>query len=138
MIKIIPFKKEHLDCMEMREHERGFVVEDEMAAFEGCAFTGIIEGRIISCGGLLLEKGGNAYLWQIPSVYVHDVKLSYCKYIRKWIDDVSKEFCLNRLESLCVDDELHNRWMGFLGFQKEGVKRRFYNGQDYAMFGRLV
>ncbi|UOF77745.1 putative acetyltransferase [Caudoviricetes sp.] len=138
MIKIIPFKVEHLECMEMREHEKGLIGNENMKAFEGVAFTGLIDGRIISCGGVVIEKWGNAYVWQVPSVYVNDVKMSYCKYIRKWLDDVASEYALNRFETTCVNDDLHNRWMKFLGFEVEGIKKKYINGQDYVMFGKVM
>lgn len=138
MIKIIPFKKEHLECMDIRVHERDFVEIEDMSMFEGCAITGIIEGRIISCGGLLLEKHGCAYVWQVPSIYVRYVQKSYCRYIKEWLDSRIKEYMLHRLESVCVDDDLHNRWMSFLGFEKEGIKKSYYNGQNFAMFGRVI
>ncbi len=138
MIKIIPFKVEHLDCMEMREHEQGLIGSEDMKAFEGLSFTGLIDGRIISCGGVVIEKWGNAYVWQVPSVYVKDVKVSYCKYIRKWLDDIAQEYALNRFETTCVNDGLHNRWMKFLGFEVEGIKKKYINGQDYVMFAKVM
>lgn len=138
MIKLIPFKKEHIECMEVREHEKHLLDGELLTIFEqGLAFTGMIDGRLISCGGLLLKPFGNADIWQIPSVYVKDVKLSYCKVIRKWIEEQAQELALNRLETISLDDGLHDRWMRFIGFEKEGVKRRYIKGKDYAMWGRL-
>jgi len=138
MIKIVPFKKEHIDCMDVREHEKYLIDMELLAIFEtGLAFTGIIDGKVISCGGLLLKSFGNADIWQIPSVYVKDVKVSYCKVIRKWIEEQAQELALNRLETISLDDGLHDRWMRFIGFEKEGVKRRYINGKDYAMWSRI-
>lgn len=138
MIKIIPFKVEHLECMDMREHERAIIGSEDMKSFEGLSFTGILDGRIISCGGVIIDNWNNGYVWQVPSVYVKDVKLSYCKYIRKWLDDIAKDFSLNRYETVCLNDDLHNRWMRFLGFEREGVKKSYINGVDYAMFGKVM
>jgi hypothetical protein len=138
MIKIVPFKKEHIDCMEVREHEKYLIDSEILEMFEsGMAYTGIYDGRIISCGGLLLKPYGNADIWQIPSIYIKDVRLSYCKIITKWIKEQAHDLALNRMETISLDDGLHNRWMRFLGFEKEGVKRRLINGKDYAMWGRV-
>jgi hypothetical protein len=55
IVKIIPFKKEHAECMDIREHEKFLISEDLLENLEkGIAFTGIIDGRIISCGGINL------------------------------------------------------------------------------------
>jgi hypothetical protein len=138
MIRLVPFKKEHIDCMDVREHEKYLIDKELLAIFEtGLAFTGVKEGKIISCGGLLVKAFGNADVWQIPSIYVSDVKLSYCKVIKNWLNEQAKELSLSRMETISLDDGLHDRWMSFVGFEKEGVKRRYINGKDYAMWGRL-
>ena len=137
-MKIIPFKKEHLECMDMRDHEKDFVDIEDMSVFEGCAITGILDGRIISCGGMLIEKYGCAYVWQVPSIYVSSVQKSYCRVVKEWLDSKIEEYMIHRLESVCLNDDLHNRWMLFLGFEKEGIKKSYYNGQDFAMFGRVI
>ena len=103
----------------------------------GIAITGIIDGRIISCGGINLGYFGNADIWQMPSIYVKDYTVVYGKYIRRWINETRKKYALHRLETTCLDDELHNRWMKFLGFEQEGKKRKWINGQDYIMWARL-
>ena len=138
IVKIIPFKKEHAECMDIREHERFLISEDLLSNLEkGIAFTGIIDGRIISCWGINLGYFGNADIWQMPSIYVKDHTIVYGKYVRRWINDIRKQYALHRLETTCLDDELHNRWMKFLGFEQEGKKRKWINGQDYIMWARL-
>lgn len=137
-VKLVPFKKEHLDCMDMRAHEASIIRSDLIEGLEqGACVTGMYDGRIITCGGIIPTSFGNADIWQIPSVYVKDVKIVYCKYIRNWIDKTVNDLALRRLETLCLDDELHTRWMSFLGFQREGIKRQWVEGQDYALWARL-
>lgn len=137
-IKTIPFKKEHVEVMDVRAHELRLLNDGLLDYLQsGVAFTGIVDGRIISCGGLNMLGYNNADLWQIPSVYVDTMTIAYAKYIRKWVLDMKRKFQLDRMETLCVDDSLHDRWMKFLGFEREGVKRRYIEGQDYALWGRI-
>jgi hypothetical protein len=138
MYRIIPFRKEHLACMEIREHESHLISDETLEGLEhSVAITGIVDGRIISCGGIIPYHHGNAEIWQIPSIYVQSVTLEYARFVRKWIEEQQRLFCLHRMETLCLDDELHNRWMRFLGFQKEGTKRKWVNDMDYCLWGRL-
>ena len=124
--------------MEIRQHEAQFLNEGLLDYLQsGVAFTGVADGRVISCGGLNIMGHDNADVWQIPSIYVDSVSISYARYVRKWVQDMKEAFALNRMETLCVDDGLHKRWMRFLGFQQEGVKRNYIDGQDYVLWGRI-
>lgn len=137
MYKIVPFKKEHLDCMEVRSHEDYILKTGVINSLEdGVAFTGIIDGRIIACGGVVPYKHGVGELWQIPSIYVADHALVYARYIKEWVEEMKEVFGLHRMETLCQTDELHSKWMKFIGFESEGVKKKFFDGQDYEMWGK--
>lgn len=139
LTKLIPFKKEHLECMDIREHEQVLLSNAaHLEALENSiAKTGIIEGRIIACGGILPFMNGNGELWLIPSIYVADHKLTFLKVIKAWIDEVAENLALRRMQSNCIDDGLHCSWMAHLGFQREGTLRNYFNGKDYAVWGRL-
>lgn len=137
-VRLIKFRKEHLDCVDMREHERSVIRDDLIDGLEsGACVTGLYNGRIITCGGICPTNYGNADIWQIPSIYVNDVNITYCKYIKKWIKKTVEELSLRRLETICLNDDLHDRWMSFLGFSKEGIKRKWVLERDYALWARL-
>lgn len=114
----MPFKKEHLEIMEMRDHERELLSQlDRLEAGEALektiSFTGLVDGRIISCGGVMASDGNVGILWQIPSIYVKDVTIKYARFIRRWIEDLG----FKKLITSCLNDNLHARWMTFLGFK---------------------
>ncbi len=136
-LRFVPFKAAHLEVMEMRGHELALLEQEGLGEIEGLAITGVSDGRIISCGGIILQPFGNAYIWQIPSIYVKTITMEYAKFIRHWLMEQADELKLNRMETLCLDDDLHNRWMNFLGFEKEGVKKRWCHGKDYVLWARL-
>jgi hypothetical protein len=126
--------------MDIREHERHLLSLEGYAEgmqARSIACTGIVDGRIVCCGGVIPYQNGNADIWLIPSVYVSTVKMTFTKELKKWLFGVRDDLCLNRMQSYCLDDELHNRWMRFLGFEREGLARKYHQGKDYALFGRI-
>ena len=125
--------------MDIREHEQVLLsnVTHLDALENSIAKTGIIDGKIIACGGVLPFFNGNGELWLIPSIYVKDYRVTFVKVIKEWIEDVAHNLALRRLQSNCIDDELHGSWMAHMGFQREGTLRKYHDGMDYAVWGRL-
>lgn len=139
-VTIIPFKAEHLEVMNMRDHEKSLCSDKAtMRAIESSSIccTGIIDGRVICCGGVSPSLNGNGNIWLVPSVYLQDYTVVFVRSLRKWLFQVREDLALTRMETECMDDDLHNAWMKSLGFTKEGTKRKYYNGKDYNMWGRL-
>lgn len=137
MYKVIHFSPEHLDCMQMREHEAKLCEDREGVAElakRSVAKTALLDGRIICCWGHVDTYHGTAELWLIPSVYLPKMPLSFYKGVKSHLDAIADGF--NRVQTHCIHDNLHNRWMKFLGFTKEGVLKKFWHGADYAVWGR--
>lgn len=137
---LITFKKEHIDCMVMREHEKLLnITLEELKVLEetSIAVTGIDDGRIIACGGVIVNRFGSGDIWLIPSIYCKDYSMMFLRNVKKWLIQVQKDLGLSRLQTHTIDDELHAKWMMFLEFEKEGVMRKSFNGLDYAMWGKL-
>ena len=138
---LIPFKKEHLEIINMREHERDVVNlsanTGEILEQSTVARTGVIDGRVIACGGVVKNLFGNGEVWLIPSVYLPEHRVTYLRLVLDWLDDVSKAFEIKRMQTACLDDDLHNAYMVYLGFAKEGQMKQYALGKDYCMWGRL-
>jgi RimJ/RimL family protein N-acetyltransferase len=140
MASLIPFRKEHLEIMELGDREAALLsVEGSGEALENSsvAVTGIIDGRVICCGGVVVNRYGAGEVWLLPSKRLKDHKFEACKAIKQWLDGVALEAGLHRLQTHCVDDDFHAAWMTFLGFEKEGVLRQYIKGTDYAIWGKL-
>ena len=44
----------------------------------------------------------------------------------------------HRIQIQAMDDDLHNRWLKFLGFELEGVFKKYdAQGNDYKMWARV-
>lgn len=138
-VKIHKFKKEHIEIMDVREHEKRLLETfGDLSALEGdFSFTGTYKGVVVSCGGLIYMNDCSASLWQIPSVYVDDVSFVYAKTVKNWIESLASEQGIKRMETVTLTDKLHERWMKFLGFEIEGLKRKAFFDNDYLMWGRL-
>ena len=138
---LIPFKKEHLEVMDMRSHERDVLALDvDMGAIleqSTVARTGVIDGRVIACGGLSKNVYGVGDVWLVPSIYVSDYSLTFLRFVKDWLKDASQAYGITRLQTASPNDELHNKYMLFLGFEKEGEMRQYALGKDYAMWGLL-
>lgn len=138
---LIPFKKEHLEVMEIRQHERDLLALSEhfptILENSTSAITGMINGRIICCGGLSITIFGSAEIWLIPSMFVIDHKIEFLKGVNEWLETMREKYNIKRMQTVAVDDKLHNNYMLFLGFEKEGVMRQYALGKDYCAWGKL-
>lgn len=126
--------------MDIREHERALLSMGEYVQElhrKSIAVTGIVDGRIICCGGIVPYANGNSDIWLIPSIHVDKVKFNFVRELRGWLFGMRESLALNRMQSFCIEDELHTRWMRFLGFEKEGVMRKYNNGLDYGVWGKI-
>lgn len=137
---LIPFKKEHLDIMQLRGHEQEVL---ELSPHTGAILeqstisrTGIIDGRIIACGGVSKTLYGSGELWLIPSIYLPEHGTTYLRFVLDWLGDVACAFSMKRMQTACLDDDLHNKYMEFLGFEKEGKMKRYALDKDYCLWGR--
>lgn len=136
MFRIVPFKVEHLECMDMRTHEKNLLQDSKavhLLAQASCAETMIEDGRIIGCGGYVPVNGqSKAIVWLIPSIYTQQAKPDALRYVFCWVKNISKHFAV--LETYSVEDDLHNKWMKYLGFTKENVIKQYYNNVDYGLW----
>jgi len=106
--------------MDLREHEASLLSDDHNATLEASsvACTGMADGRIVCCGGVTPFGNGKANIWLIPSIYVEEYKTVFARHLVRWLMGVREDLALNRMQSACIADELHDSWMTFLGFEK--------------------
>lgn len=134
-VKIDALRKEEQDLLRSLPDYRQALLE---TAQRGPAWTIFSNGKFVSCGGVVSMNQHLAEVWQLPSQVVRDHMVSYGKFYSNFLDRIVTRFEWRRYQTVCVNDELHVRWMTFLKFEKEGVLRGYGSaGEDYAMFGRL-
>lgn len=121
LIEIVDFEVEHLHNMDMRRYESQFKEEYEVLKEMSleCS-TAIVDGNIVCCWGIF-EDG---YFWQIPSMHVKDMCFVYSRRALKIIKDMVKSH--KSVYTICRFDELHDRWMKFIGFEAKGSPMEGY------------
>lgn len=139
MIATVPFKKEHLEIMAIRNHEDRLLQNaNTLACLEGSiSFTAVRDGRIVCCYGIVPYLRDLADIWLLPSVYAEEHAVEMARESKRFLSEMQKDLGIRRMETICLDDDLHNRWMTFLGFEKEGTKRQYIGSMDYNMWGRV-
>jgi len=145
-VSVVPFKAEHVELLSLRELERETLVRfggvsDYAKVLDGAskvAGTFMCDGRVITCAGFLELWSGVAEVWQLPSSYIAERPLLYARTIKRYLEQITDTFGYRRLQTTAVVDDLHSRWMTWLGFQKEGTLRNYDNlGRDYNQYARL-
>lgn len=141
---IIPFKVEHVEVMDVREYELQTTfqlpnIQTGLKIFEQSKTAGTIfyDGRVIAIMGLQELWPGVCELWVLPSKYLREYAIPFSRSIKKAIN--SGILCAyHRVQIQALDDDLHNRWLKFLGFEKEGTLRKYDKfGNNYNMWSRV-
>lgn len=142
-MKVIPFNREHLNLLDARLYEREYVipylVDAYLTAVERLPhnYSLIADGRIITCLGCLPLWDGVWQIWQLPSIYVKDYVRDYCRTVSGILETGAKAEKVWRAQTTAPSDELHDRWMEFLGFECEGVMKEYSRiRQDHKMWAR--
>jgi len=100
------------------------------------------ENKPIAIMSAMLIHKGVACVHIVPSMEAHSSKrksfISAVIALRGEFENIAREYNIRRVETLTIDDEKHNRWMGRMGFLYEGTKKMYgLNGEDYNMWSRL-
>lgn len=140
MLKFKKFEKEDLNNIETNFH----FPESSKAAMmkESClsAYTAMQESRVFMIGGVygLWDKVGEA--WFMMSKYAYDMPISAAKYSSLLLDHVQEENDLQRIQaSVHADDKQAIRYVEWLGFENEGLMKKFGpDGSDYYRFARVA
>jgi RimJ/RimL family protein N-acetyltransferase len=144
-LKQIIFKPEHLEVADIRPLESNGILNlpETQTRLEklsqiGDATTLIYDGRIIGFTGFLEIWPGVAEIWLIPTIYIQTASLTVARLLKNYVKVLAKTFKLHRLQTVAPDDELHNRWMSWLGFQEEGLLRQYSQFKmDYKQWARV-
>ncbi len=142
--KVLQTEPSHFKLLEAREHEQQYYLnemsEDMLRIMcESCHMrTYFIDGRIITIGGLSNIHGDTWEIWQFPSIYVEEYAVQYAAAVKEYVEAFAEIKDIKRLQSPCPDDPLHTRWMEFLGFEKEGVLRKYCGDKDHIMWAKIM
>lgn len=137
---VVPFEPEHLDEIMLQPSQA-----DVFSYFDatygralkatGPCFTGVKDGRILGCAGVVKQWENRAVAWSLLAGDIGNDFISIHKAVSRFLDMC--EF--NRVEAYVdADFEQGHRWIRMLGFTPEGRMRQFNpNGSDAVMYARL-
>lgn len=139
------FKPDHIEVAQVRSHEKDGLLDvpdlkARLTALEqiGDATTLVYDGRIVGFSGFLEMWPGVCEVWLIPTVYIHTAALPVARTLKGYVRSLSDTFKFHRMQTNAPDDELHNRWMKYLGFECEGVLTQYSQSKiNYKMWARI-
>ncbi len=136
-----PFMAVDIENIELREHECEIEVR-RMAArdWTPAASTLVHDGNIVAIIGYYVLWDGVIEVFVIPSRHLHTCAFQYVRYMKRMVDRLATDDCtLHRIQTRSLADDCTDKWMKLLGFEKEGVLKRFTSNQkDYNMWARLT
>ena len=104
--------------------ETSFTLEDNGEVLGCFAFLQLYEKRGVVCS-FISRNAGRAMLKMV-------------KQFRKMLDDGMERIGIERVEMQVLSGFEHGeRFAQMLGFECEGVMRKYYKGKDYKLFARV-
>ena len=109
--------------------------DDYAKSLEGNSFSGVVDNNVIACGGIMDIWQGRGVAWMLLSSNISKWFLKIDRAIRVQIAQSD----LQRLEAYCYCDHLEGkRWLELLGFQQEGIMKKFTpDGKDHYLYARV-
>lgn len=106
----------------------------EKIAEGGPGWTAIADGKIIGCAGFREEWTGRSSCWATLSDHAGKHMTALTRAVRKALNDHPAE----RIETTVLDGfEPGLRWVRMLGFEEEGLRKRYCRGEDHRAFALL-
>mgnify|MGYP005628823627 FL=1 len=139
MLKVRPYREEDvynidLDYQFGEESRKGLLGHRNIVAF-----TLEDSGTILAVGGVHVMWFGAGEGWVLVSPECLDVPASFARYTRRAFDGILQETQLRRVQaSIHVDDNRAYRFARWLGFEDEGLMRKYgVDGDDYFRMARV-
>ena len=105
---------------------------------KGPAYTGLADGEIVACGGILPLWKGVGEAWVISSELVPKYPLFFHRTISWMLDHLIEKMKLVRVQTTVHSKhERSIKWVERMGFVNEGLMRKYIAGEDYIRFARV-
>lgn len=142
---VAPFQMAHLDLFEMRHSELTRLDADpksleKMVALANFGVGGTMfhDGRVLAIIGYFELWPGVMEVWAFPSVYVEQYAMIYLRTVKRYVNQILETHSVHRLQTTSLADDVHDRWMMFLGFTCEGTMvKHSVDKRDYRMWARI-
>tara|TARA_R100000306_G_C4354253_1_gene131798 strand:+ start:582 stop:1016 length:435 start_codon:yes stop_codon:yes gene_type:complete len=104
------------------------------------AYTGLREGKVVACAGIMPLWNGVADLWMYLGKETFTDKRLACKVIKYYLDDIIKRHDIHRFQAVVKADYCKGiRFAEFFGFKAEGIMKAFGpNKEDFIRYARVL
>ena len=144
-VKVIPFDVEHIKLMDIREHELfGILSLDSMVSrlkalqSLGEGGTLIYQGVILGALGFYEMWPGVCEVWVIPSIHIPKYSKIFAKKVKTYLQMLQKVKQFHRIQVIALDNNQHERWLQWLGFESEGVLLKYsMKKQNYKIWSKV-
>jgi len=139
---LIPFKVGHIAGIDLEEKAAETVARPEMAAaLDWLERTGngktiaSANGRImLGVMGLVPLIEGVCEVFVVASKDQKQHPATFARTVKKELLELRPKF--RRIQAIAKNDAFHDRWLFWLGFEKEGILKKYdFDGSDMAMWG---
>ncbi len=137
-IKGIPFRAEHFEVLEMRQHEREILNIQELAKaiLHGHANTYIIGPDVLCIAGYVQKWEGVLEVYIVPSKHINKYALAFQRLVKETLDRWLIDN--HRLQTASISNVDSDRWMESLGFKCEGILEQYTClRQDYKQWAKV-
>ena len=141
MFEIIPFEPHHAARMieqplnsQLRNWISSGYAQELKANTE--AFTGLVSGEVMVCGGIAKMWPGRGYLWSVLSENIRVHSISVYRGIRRWLN--TRDYRRIEMDVPCHMEIAHRRavWMGF-EIEIQRARKYMPNGDDASIYVRI-
>lgn len=105
---------------------------------EETSFTLEDQGKVVGVFGFVEGGGGRGIVFSFISRDAGPYMLKMARKLKHLIDDGMSKTNIERLEITVLESFDHGkRFAELLGFECEGVMRKYYKGKDYKLYARV-
>jgi len=106
---------------------------------EKYSFTLCDQNRIIAICGVITIHQGVGEIWLILEDNKSGNTFKIARSLKRLTDSIFRQSYFHRFQSRAsADNKVENRFLRFLGFEKEGILKQFgLNREDYFVYGRV-
>ena len=142
-VERLPFEKIHLTQIELQPHEKEFLNLDGFTAMASQptsrAYTYMYKEHILGFGGYYMVWPGVIEIFIVPSMYFFKYPKTCVATCKRDFELIKRNKWIHRIQTYSWDDYTRNGFMLHMGFECEGVLRRYTSSkQDYKMWSILV
>ncbi len=145
-IRAIATHPEHFNLIDFRNQEAEALANDPSAKQRFFSLCEIGQTGTLLCDGRILCIMGLCQLWPgvwecfvFPSRYIHDYKKVYLRYAKTYLHQSIEDYKIRRIQTMSLSDPETNKWMQFLGFNFEGLHRKYGpEGSDYCAWSIVI